>query len=214
MAVKIRLKRMGSKKKPFYRIISTDSRNPRDGRFIETLGYYNPLTDPVQIKIDEDGVFKWLERGAIPTTSAESILRQMGVMQKWNFLKQGVKKEDLDAKLEAMGVKTAPQAAPKKMKKAAREKEAAAKVKEAEEAKAKEAEEAKAKEAEEAKAKEAEEAKAKEAEEAKAKEAEAAPVEPAPEKTPKADKVETEAAAKPADAEAAPEEDKKEGDAS
>lgn len=140
MAVKIRLKRMGSKKNPFYRIISTDSRNPRDGRFIETLGYYNPLTDPAQIKIDEEAVFKWLERGAVPTTSAASLMRKLGVMQKWQFMKQGVKKDDLDAKLEAMGVKTAPQAAPKKLKKAAKEKEAAARAKEAEEAKAKEAE--------------------------------------------------------------------------
>ena len=125
MAVKIRLKRMGSKKKPFYRIISTDSRNPRDGRFIETLGYYNPLTDPIQLKIDEETVFKWLERGAIPTTSAESLLRQVGVMQKWQFLKQGVRREDLDAKLEAMGIKTVPQAAPKKLKKAAKAGDAA-----------------------------------------------------------------------------------------
>jgi small subunit ribosomal protein S16 len=207
LAVKIRLKRMGSKKKPFYRIISTDSRNPRDGRFIETLGYYNPLTDPAQIKVDEDNIFKWLERGAVPTTSAASLLRQVGVMQKWQFMKQGVKKEDLDAKLEAMGVKTAPLAAPKKLKKAAKEKEAANKAKEAE--------------AKEAEAKEAE-AKAKEAEESKAKEAETAAAEPVPEEAPKAEEVKAEAAPEaaatpePAEtaAEPAPEEDKKEGDAS
>ena len=202
MAVKIRLKRMGSKKKPFYRIISTDSRNPRDGRFIETLGYYNPLTDPVQIKVDEDNVFKWMERGAVPTDTAASLLKQVGVMQKWNFMKQGVKKEDLDAKLEAMGVKTAPQAAPKKLKKAAKEKEAANKAKEAE---AKEAE-AKAKEAEEAKAKEAEAAAA------SAEPAEAV-AEPAPEAAPKAEEVKAEPTPEAA-AEPAPEADKKEGDAS
>ncbi len=112
---------MGSKKKPFYRIVSTDSRNPRDGRFIDTLGYYNPLTDPVQIKVDEDGIFKWLERGAVPTESAESIMRQVGLMQKWQLLKQGVKKEEVDAKLEAMGVKLAPQAKPAPKKKPSKE---------------------------------------------------------------------------------------------
>ena len=62
MSVKIRLKRMGSKKRPFYRIIATDSRNPRDGRFIETLGYYNPLLDPPDINVKEDLIFKWMKR--------------------------------------------------------------------------------------------------------------------------------------------------------
>ncbi len=101
---------MGSKKKPFYRIVATDSRNPRDGRFIETLGYYNPLTDPPEIKVDEEGVLKWLERGAVPSDNTESILRRTGAMQKWQLLKQGVKREDLDAKLEEMGIETAPPA--------------------------------------------------------------------------------------------------------
>lgn len=109
MAVKIRLKRMGSKKRPFYRIVATDSRNPRDGRFIETLGYYNPITDPPDINIKEDLVFKWMERGAIPTGNTESLLRRVGTMKKWSLLKQGVKVEELDAKYEEMKSKeTAP----------------------------------------------------------------------------------------------------------
>jgi small subunit ribosomal protein S16 len=195
---------MGSKKKPFYRIISTDSRNPRDGRFIETLGYYNPLTDPAQIKIDEESVFKWLERGAIPTTGAASLLRQVGVMQKWNFLKQGVKKEDLDAKLEAMGVKTAPQATTGKLKKSAKEK-LAAKAKEAEEAEAKAAEEAEAKRADADAAKAEVEAMA--AEEAAAEEAAAKPAEEKPaEAAEPAVEAAPEAAPKPAEPEAASEE--------
>ena len=134
MAVKIRLKRMGSKKKPFYRIVSTDSRNPRDGRFIDTLGYYNPQTDPAQIKVDEDAIFKWLERGAIPTESAQSILKQVGLIQKWQLLKQGIKKEDVDAKLEAMGVKMAPQAKPAPKQKPSKEAEEAKETKEEPEA--------------------------------------------------------------------------------
>jgi small subunit ribosomal protein S16 len=121
LAVKIRLKRMGSKKKPFYRVIATDSRNARDGRFIETLGYYNPLQDPPQIKIEEENLFKWLDRGAVPTDNAESILRRIGVMQKWQLLKQGVKKEDLEAKMAEMGIKTAPEATAGKKKKATAE---------------------------------------------------------------------------------------------
>ncbi len=121
MAVKIRLKRMGSKKKPFYRVIATDSRNARDGRFIETLGYYNPMPDPPHIKIEEESLFRWLDRGAIPSVNTESILRRIGVMQKWQLLKQGVKKEDLEAKLEEMGIKTAPTATMGKKKKAAQE---------------------------------------------------------------------------------------------
>ena len=102
MSVKIRLKRMGSKKKPFYRIIATDSRMPRDGRFIETLGYYNPMTEPADIKIKEDLIFKWMGRGAVPTTSTEQILRSTGVMKKWSLLKRGVSLEELDAKYEEL----------------------------------------------------------------------------------------------------------------
>jgi small subunit ribosomal protein S16 len=109
---------MGSKKKPFYRVVAADSRNARDGRFIETLGYYNPLPDPPHIKIEEESLFKWLDRGAVPTDNTKSILKRIGVMQKWQLLKQGVKKEDLDAKLEEMGIKTAPIATEGKKKKA------------------------------------------------------------------------------------------------
>lgn len=67
MAVKIRMKRMGSNKKPFYRVIVADSRSPRDGRFIEELGFYNPLTEPAEIKINEERAIKWLKDGAQPT---------------------------------------------------------------------------------------------------------------------------------------------------
>lgn len=87
MAVKLRLKRMGSRKRPFYRIVATDSRNPRDGRFIETLGYYDPMKDPPEVKVDEELVKKWLERGAQPSPKAESLLRRIGLVQRWNQAK-------------------------------------------------------------------------------------------------------------------------------
>lgn len=74
MAVKIRLKRMGSKKKPFYRIVVADSRAPRDGRFIEEIGYYNPVTEPKVIKIDKDKAAQWMSNGAKPTDVVARLL--------------------------------------------------------------------------------------------------------------------------------------------
>ena len=108
MSVKIRLKRMGSKKRPFYRIIATDSRNARDGRFIETLGFYNPITEPPDISVKEELVFKWMRNGAIPTDSAASLLRKFGTMKKWYLLEQGVAESDLDAKAAELKAKETP----------------------------------------------------------------------------------------------------------
>ena len=81
MAVKIRLRRMGAKKAPFYRVVVADSRYPRDGRFIEEIGTYNPLMDPPAINIDADAAKKWLEKGAQPTETAKSILKKSGVIE-------------------------------------------------------------------------------------------------------------------------------------
>lgn len=80
MAVKIRLKRMGAKKAPFYRVVVADSRYPRDGRFIEELGYYNPLTDPATINVDSDKAKKWIENGAQPTDTVKVILKKSGIL--------------------------------------------------------------------------------------------------------------------------------------
>ncbi len=80
MAVKMRLTRMGAKKAPFYRVIVADSRSPRDGRFIEEIGYYNPLTDPVEIKIDAEKAKKWLGTGAQPTETVKSLLKKSGII--------------------------------------------------------------------------------------------------------------------------------------
>lgn len=89
MAVKMRLKRMGKKKAPFYRIVVADSRSPRDGKFIEAIGTYNPLTNPAEIKVDEELAFKWLNNGAIPTDTAKNVLNKAGIMKKYHEQKQG-----------------------------------------------------------------------------------------------------------------------------
>ena len=85
--VKIRLKRMGAKKRPFYRLVAADSRSPRDGRFIETIGTYNPLDGKIDIK--EDVALDWLNKGAIPTDTARSILSKAGIMTKFAESKKG-----------------------------------------------------------------------------------------------------------------------------
>ena len=82
MAVKIRLKRMGSNKKPFYRIVVADSRAPRDGRFIEEIGYYNPVSEPKQIKINDEKANKWLGVGAQPTETVKKLLQSQEILAK------------------------------------------------------------------------------------------------------------------------------------
>ncbi len=89
MAVKLRLKRMGAKKQPFYRIVAADSRSPRDGRFIETIGTYNPLVTPAETKIDEETAMKWLRNGATPTDTVKNIFSKAGIMTKFANEKQG-----------------------------------------------------------------------------------------------------------------------------
>lgn len=79
--VKIRLRRMGAKKAPFYRIVVADSRYPRDGRFIEELGYYNPMTEPVEVKVDAEKVAKWLQNGAQPTDTVKALLTKNGLIK-------------------------------------------------------------------------------------------------------------------------------------
>jgi small subunit ribosomal protein S16 len=83
MAVKIRLKRMGAKKAPFYRVVVADARAPRDGRFIEELGFYNPLTEPATVKIDEEKALKWLKTGAQPSETVKNLLKKEGILEKF-----------------------------------------------------------------------------------------------------------------------------------
>lgn len=81
MSVKIRLKRMGSKKRPFYRIVVADSRSPRDGRFIAQVGTYNPLVEPVAVKLEEEEIMNWLNNGAQPSDTVKNILSKAGIMK-------------------------------------------------------------------------------------------------------------------------------------
>ena len=80
MAVKIRLRRIGAKKSPFYRIVVADSRYPRDGRFIEEIGYYDPTTEPTTLKVDAEKVQKWVSTGAQPTDTVKAIFKKNGVL--------------------------------------------------------------------------------------------------------------------------------------
>lgn len=89
--VRLRAQRYGSKKNPFYRIVATDSRNPRDGRYIEVVGTYNPLTNPATIKFDTEKVMKWLKAGAKPTDTVKSLLTKEGLIVK--FLEEKAKAE-------------------------------------------------------------------------------------------------------------------------
>ena len=83
MAVKLRLKRMGAKAKPFYRIVAADSRSPRDGRFLEVVGTYDPIKGVDKVTVSEEKVLKWLNNGAIPTDTVRSILSKQGIMKKY-----------------------------------------------------------------------------------------------------------------------------------
>ena len=89
MAVKIRLKRMGAKKSPFYRIVVADSRSPRDGRQIETIGTYNPVAQPAQVNINEELALKWLQTGAKPSDTVRNLFSGQGIMEKFHNLKNG-----------------------------------------------------------------------------------------------------------------------------
>ena len=82
MAVKIRLRRMGAKKTPFYRVVVADSRSPRDGRFIEEVGFYDPMKEPVEIKLDAEKIQKWIGNGAQPTDTVRALLVKSGVISK------------------------------------------------------------------------------------------------------------------------------------
>lgn len=91
MAVKLRLKRMGAKAKPFYRIVAADSRSPRDGRFLEVVGTYDPIKDVSKVTVDEEKALYWLSKGAQPTDTVRNILSKQGIMKKFAESKKRVK---------------------------------------------------------------------------------------------------------------------------
>jgi len=85
----MRLRRMGAKNNPFYRVVVADARSPRDGRFVDEIGYYNPTTDPATIKIDEEKAIEWLRKGAQPTDIVRVLLQRTGVLEKWQKQRAG-----------------------------------------------------------------------------------------------------------------------------
>lgn len=95
VAVRIRLQRKGARHMAFYRIVVADSRSPRDGRFVEQLGYYDPLKEPAEIKVDTDKVVEWMGKGARPTETVKSLFSRVGIMEIWHNVRQGKSLDDL-----------------------------------------------------------------------------------------------------------------------
>ena len=89
MAVKIRLRRMGAKKRPIYRLVAIDSRRAREGRFVDHLGHYNPLERPATVTVDEEKIYDWLRKGAEPSDTVKSLFAQIGLNEKWELVKHG-----------------------------------------------------------------------------------------------------------------------------
>ena len=100
MAVKIRLRRMGKKKQPIYKMVAADSRSPRDGKFLEAVGFYNPLTNPHTLDLKEDRIMYWLNVGAQPTHTVKSLLRQKGITLKKELISKGLDEEKVKSELE------------------------------------------------------------------------------------------------------------------
>ena len=100
MAVKLRLRRMGKKKQPIYKMVAADSRSPRDGKFLEAVGFYNPLTNPHTLELKEDRIMYWLNVGAQPTHTVKSLLRQKGITLKKELMSKGLDEEKIKAELE------------------------------------------------------------------------------------------------------------------
>lgn len=101
MAVKLRLRRLGRKKRPLYGLVAADSRSPRDGRFIEDLGRYNPLEEPATVALERDRILYWLSQGAQPTDTVRSILSSEGILLAHSLLRKGVSEEEIASQVEA-----------------------------------------------------------------------------------------------------------------
>ncbi len=163
MAVKLRLRRMGKKRQPIYKVVAADARSPRDGKYIEAIGSYNPKTDPATVELNEERALYWLGCGAQPTDTVKNLLNKQGILLKKELLKEGLSEEAISAKLEEWG----------KNKNSLLEKKKA----KADQLKKEKADQLKKEKADQLKKEEAEAAKKKLEEDSKAKEVEAAEVE-------------------------------------
>ncbi len=168
MAVRLRLTRMGRKKKPFYRVVAVDNRKRRDGAYLENLGHYSPLSDPIELKLNEERILYWLKVGAQPSETVRSLLRREGILFKWDLIKKGFDEARIQEELKKLEVI---QLERKRKREQAQEKKAVEAEPEAE------AESASEEKAVEEKAEEAVEEKAEAAAEIVAEESEAAPKE-------------------------------------
>jgi small subunit ribosomal protein S16 len=123
LSVRLRLRRMGKKKQPIYKVVAADSRSPRDGKFLEAVGIYNPLTKPHTVDLKEERVFYWLDKGAQPTDTVKSLLRQKGITLKRELLQKGKSEEQINSEIEnwqkLREAKTATKTSKKKSKKSA-----------------------------------------------------------------------------------------------
>lgn len=100
MAVKLRLRRMGKKRQPIYKVVAADERSPRDGKFIEAIGIYNPITHPATVDIKEERALYWLGVGAQPTTTVKGLLSKQGILYKRELINSGLKEEEVTLKLD------------------------------------------------------------------------------------------------------------------
>jgi small subunit ribosomal protein S16 len=100
LAVKLRLRRMGKKKQPIYKIVAADSRSPRDGKFLEAVGFYNPLTNPHTLDLKEDRILYWLNVGAQPSSTVKSLLRQKGITLKKELMSKGLDEEKIKSEID------------------------------------------------------------------------------------------------------------------
>ncbi len=139
MSTTIRLTRMGRKKRPFYRLVVTDSRTRRDGAFIANLGFYNPFADPLEVSLHDEEIVAWLKKGATTSPTAHSLIRSEGILYRWELMRQGLAKDEVDAKVAAWKVDSTNRAEAKvknKVVAAAKAKEADIKAKQEAEKKA------------------------------------------------------------------------------
>ena len=124
MSVRLRLRRMGKKKQPIYKVVAADSRSPRDGKFLEAVGVYNPLTKPHTVDLKEERVFYWLDKGAQPTDTVKSLLKQKGITLKRELIRKGKNEEQINSEMEnwqkLREAKAATKSSKKKSKKSAK----------------------------------------------------------------------------------------------
>ncbi len=160
MSTAIRLTRMGRKKRPFYRLVAMDSRKRRDGAYLANLGFYNPFVEPFEVQLHDEEIIAWLKKGAVPSDTARSLLRNQGVLYRWSLIKQGLSKDEVEAKVAEWKSGSEQREVDKAQRKAAAAAKAKAEAEAAAAAEAKAAEEAAAAEAKAAEEAAAAEAKA------------------------------------------------------